>query len=107
MPIERGDEAVTYPYGLLEAQRVVNDQIGGTTVTFLWPEVIASALDDSLIADGRDMGVAVSFSCPVYDRVLEFQLYDGQVVDTASGSVWNHLGKAVWKECLQELSLYW
>ena len=41
------------------------------------------------------MGAAVPFSRQVGDRVLEFELRDGSIVDTDTGSVWNHLGRAV------------
>ena len=95
LTIELGDEAVAYPYGLLQERRVVNDQVGGAPVAVLWSEGTASALDHSVISEGRDVGAAVPFSRQVEDRVLEFALRDGRIVDTATGSVWNHLGRAV------------
>lgn len=95
LTIELEGEAVAYPYALLQERRVVDDQVGGTPVTVLWAAGTASALDHSLISAGRDVGAAVPFSRQVGDRVLEFELRDGRIVDTATGSVWNHLGKAV------------
>ena len=95
LTIELGDEAVAYPYELLQERRVVNDRVGDTPVAVLWSAGTASALDDPVISSGRDVGAAVPFSRQVGDRVLEFELRDGQIVDTATGSVWNHLGRAV------------
>ena len=94
LAVELGDEAVAYPYDLLRERRVVNDRVGGAPVAVLWSAGTASALDHPLIAAGRDVGAAVPFSRRVDDRVLEFELRDGQVVDTATGSTWNHLGRA-------------
>lgn len=94
LTVELGDEAVAYPYDLLRERRVVNDRVGGAPVAVLWSAGTASALDHPLIAAGRDVGAAVPFSRQVGDRVLEFELRDGQVVDTATGSTWNHLGRA-------------
>lgn len=94
LTIELGGEAVAYPYGLLRERRVVNDRVGGAPVAVLWAAGAASALDQRVIATGRDVGAAVPFSRQVGDRVLEFDLRGGQIVDTATGSVWNHLGRA-------------
>ena len=95
LTIELDDEAVAYPYELLQERRVVNDQVGGTPVAVLWSEGTASALDHAVIAAGRDVGAAVPFSRQVDGRVLEFELRDGAIIDSATGSVWNHLGKAI------------
>ncbi len=95
LTIELGGEAVAYPYDLLQERRVVNDRVGGTPVAVLWSAGTASALDHPVIASGRDVGAAVPFSRQAGDRLLEFELRGGQIVDTATGSVWNHLGRAV------------
>ena len=94
LTIELDGEAVAYPYDLLQERGVVNDRVGGMPVAVLWSAGAASALDHPVIASGRDVGAAVPFSREVGGRVLEFERRGGRIVDTATGSVWNHLGRA-------------
>jgi hypothetical protein len=56
LTVDLGGEAVAYPYDVLQKVRVVNDTVGGTDVVVLWAAGTASALDDSSVAGGRDVG---------------------------------------------------
>jgi hypothetical protein len=90
------DEAVAYPEEVLQEVRVVNDSVGGVDVVVFWQEGLASALDSSAIAAGRDVGATAVFERALEGQTLTFSTAeDGAVVDEQTGSEWNVLGQAV------------
>lgn len=95
LTIDLNDEAVAYPYDLLQTLHVVNDTVGNTQVVVLWATGTASALDTSAIADGRDIGTAIAYSRMVDGQTLTFAFTDSQIVDEQTGSHWDVLGQAV------------
>jgi uncharacterized protein DUF3179 len=56
--IERGREAVVVPYSVLRRKRVVNIRVGGERLVVRFRPGTASALDSSVIAEGRRVGAA-------------------------------------------------
>jgi hypothetical protein len=95
LAVEIEEEAVAYPYELLSEVNVVNDTVGGKEIAVFWSTGTASALDTLQIADGRDVGTAISYSRLLNGSVLTFK-YDGQnIVDDETGSTWDVLGKAI------------
>lgn len=95
LTVELNDETVAYPYKVLESEHVVNDTAGGKDVVVLWTPGTASALDEGIVAAGRDVGAA-----NVYERSLDGDsltfTYDGSgIVDEQTGSEWDVLGRAV------------
>lgn len=95
LAIEIEEEAVAYPYDLLSEVYVVNDTVGGQEIAVFWSPGTASALDTFEIANGRDVGTAISFSRLLNGIVLTFK-FDGQnIVDEETGSTWDSLGNAV------------
>lgn len=95
LTVDLNGEAVAYPYSVLEQVRVVNDTVGGQPVAVFWAAGVASALDSSTIALGRDVGSAAAFS-PVLDgRRLTFRAEGERIVDAETGSEWDILGRAV------------
>jgi hypothetical protein len=95
LAVEIEEEAVAYPYDLLSEVNVINDTVGGQEIAVFWSSGTASALDTLQIADGRDVGTAISFSRLLNGSVLTFK-YDGQnIVDDETGSTWDVLGKAI------------
>jgi len=95
LTVELEDEAVAYPYELLQEQAVINDTISSSDVVVFWQSGTASALDSSRIADGEDVGAGVAFSRIVDDQVLTFSLVDGKIVDDQTGSEWDVFGQAI------------
>ncbi|CAA9575229.1 MAG: hypothetical protein AVDCRST_MAG88-2753 [uncultured Thermomicrobiales bacterium] len=93
--VDRGGEAVAYPYASLEQSRVVNDRVGGAPLVVLWTPGTASALDEYTVAGGRDVGSAGVFSTRVDGRALTFRFDGVRIVDDQTGSEWNGLGRAV------------
>lgn len=55
----------------------------------------ASALDKTDIAESRAVPAAAAFSSTFDNKTLEFEIRDGNIVDTSTASVWNVFGVAV------------
>jgi len=78
--VERGDESVAVPYSVLARKRTLRVELGGGTLVFRWRGGVASALDTSAIASGRDVGAAdvtengkrVAFSEPFWFAIAAF-----------------------------------
>ena len=93
--VEINGEVKAYPYFLLEADKVVEDTVGGTTIVIFWSKGTASALDSAVIADGRDVGSANVF-LPVIDGTTYSFRADGDIIiDNETQSRWNIAGFAV------------
>jgi hypothetical protein len=93
--VELNGETVAYPFSALEEARVVEDTVGGEPVVVFFQPGTVSALDESTIADSRDVGSTGVFRPEVDGRPLTFVFEDGAVRDRDTGSEWNVLGHAV------------
>lgn len=69
--------------------------IGENALVIFWLPGQASALDSSLISDGRDVGSAAVFLPKAAGRDLTFTHDDDNFVDSETGSVWLINGEAV------------
>lgn len=94
LTLDLGEEAVAYPYRVMEQVQVVNDTVAGEPVVVIWTPGVASALDSGNIAEGRDVGTVVAFSAELDGDVLTFHVDDGNIVDDQTGSTWNVFGEA-------------
>ena len=54
-----------------------------------------SALDSPRIEDSRRIPSAAAYARRLEGRTLDFELRDGRIADTATGSVWNLFGEAM------------
>jgi hypothetical protein len=93
--VELNDEAVAYPYDVLQEMPAVNDTIGGEPIVVFWSPGTNSALDTSAIASGRDVGTANTFSRELEGQILTFRAEGDKITDEQTGSEWNILGQAV------------
>ncbi len=93
--VELNGEAVAYPNDVLEELRVANDTVGGTDVVVFWQPGLASALDSSDLAAGRDVGANGVFERTLDGQTLSFVAADETITDEQTGSVWNILGEAI------------
>ena len=84
-----------YPFGAFEDEPVINDEIGGEPVVVASREGTLSVLDQRSIASSRRIPSAAAYSRRLEGRILEFELRDGRITDTATGSTWNLFGEAV------------
>ncbi|MBE0411720.1 MAG: DUF3179 domain-containing protein, partial [Anaerolineales bacterium] len=79
LTVDLNNEAVAYPYTVLENVGVVNDVVGSEPVVVFWTEGTASALDSDVIALGRDVGSAVAYARVIGDMELNFSLVDNHI----------------------------
>jgi thiol-disulfide isomerase/thioredoxin len=93
--VELNDEAVAYPYALLEDARVVNDEVGGVSIVVLWAPGTASALDAGSVAGGDDVGAATTYSRELDGETLTFIVEGDRIIDEQTGSEWDVLGQGV------------
>ena len=85
-----------YPFGVFEAEPVVNDMLGGEPVVVLSERGTLSVLDERRIADSRRIPSAAAYSRRLADgQVLHFERRGGRVADSATGSTWSIFGEAV------------
>jgi hypothetical protein len=95
LTIDLNGEAVAYPYDLLQEVHVVNDTVGSEDVVVFWQAGVASALDTSEVATGRDVGTGAAFSRSIEGQILSFT-YDGEMIkDEETNSTWSIFGEAI------------
>ena len=102
------DVAVAYPFDVLRAERVINDEIADTPVVVFYQGGVASALGDHVIDNARDIGTAGMYEATVNQgAVLQFAANDdGTFRDVATESTWNAFGEAIAGE-LEGSQLRW
>ncbi|MGH2801353.1 MAG: DUF3179 domain-containing protein, partial [Thermoleophilaceae bacterium] len=88
--------AVVYPFSRLRDEVPINDEIDGRPLVVLFDPDVASALDSSLISEGRKVGAAAVFERSSNARTLEFESGPdpGSFRDTQTGSTWDMRGRA-------------
>ncbi|HEV8572819.1 MAG TPA: DUF3179 domain-containing protein [Actinomycetota bacterium] len=96
--VASGNTAVAYAYEQLGAGRpagVAHDTVSGRDIVVLWSKGTASALDQRLISNGRDVGASGVFVPVAEGRRLTFEVRGGAFVDRETGSTWTVSGRAV------------
>ena len=89
-------ETAAYPFTALEDTRVVNDELAGQEVAVLYAPGARSALDESTIAESRDVGQAGVFSRTLDGQQLTFEAEgDDRFVDAETGTVWDVTGQGL------------
>jgi hypothetical protein len=84
-----------YPHRVLAEQRVIYDRVGTQTVVVLYSTGTASALDESRIAESRDVGATGVFLPQLDGRAVTLVARGEAFTDLETQSTWNVLGKAV------------
>ncbi len=88
-------DAIAYPFTALEEAGVVQDSFGGVELAIFHKAGLASALDSSVISQGRDIGAVSVYDRQVGDQLLTFSPNDdGTFSDAETGSTWDILGEA-------------
>lgn len=95
LSVPSGDGHHLVPLSALEKEALLSLQLEGTDVVVFAPGTAASALDDSSIADSREVPAVAAFNAELEGKTLEFEVREGRIFDKATGSVWNALGYAV------------
>ena len=92
--IRRGNDAVAIRTTKLFKRRVTEIEIGGAPVVVWLARGTASALDESSVATGRDVGATGAFDPTVDGRHLTFESRKHGFRDRETGSTWDVLGNA-------------
>ena len=95
LTVNLNDEAVAYPYDVLQDRHAINDVVGGQDIVVLWQAGTSSALDQSTVAGGRDVGTANAYSRELDGQTLTFEFDGARLIDQESGSEWDVLGHAI------------
>ena len=90
-----GGKTRIYPFAVLAASPVINDEIGGEPIAVLSQEGMLSALDAEIIRDSRRVPAAAAYSRRQNERILSFERRDGRAVDRETGSAWDIFGRAI------------
>lgn len=89
-------ESAAIPYPEIEADRVIQRDVGGLPIVAFWEPGTASALDSRSITEGRDVGSANAFDARVDGRTLTFSPEDdGTFRDVETGTIWDASGFAL------------
>jgi len=100
-PMERvldvsiGDTHKLYPFSVFKTEAIINDQVEDMPVVVFSRQGTLSALDGSVIADSRQVPSATAYDRRLDGNVLSFELHDGRIVDTQSGTRWNMFGTGI------------
>ena len=109
----RGDgDGAVIPYEVLTERRVVPFTFGGRELVALYEPGVASALDSSVIAEGRDVGATGVFVRSRDGRQIELSANSGGgFVDAITGEVFDILGRpagsGVALEAVEHLDTFW
>jgi hypothetical protein len=95
------EDAVAYPFSILEKVIVINDTLGSEAVVAIWQPGATSALDQSSIDDSRDVGMAALYNRTFEGQILTFRVDEtGAIRDDQTGSAWNIFGTVIEGEML-------
>ena len=95
-PVEIDGESVAFAFSKLRKKRVITEQVGETPLVVFWAPGTASAVDNSTIAKGRDVGSTGVFDRRLEGRTLRFTPDgDARFTDRETRSTWNILGRAI------------
>ncbi|MEX2497834.1 MAG: DUF3179 domain-containing protein [Wenzhouxiangellaceae bacterium] len=95
LAVRLDDESRAYPFGAFDEPGVVSDEVAGTPVAVFASGEAFSALDKRNIRGSRRVPSLNAFDRRVDGQRLEFEMRDGKIYDTETGSQWNALGQAV------------
>lgn len=94
LAIRVDDRFRAYPFGEFSKPAVVNEEFAGRPVVVFAAGEALSALDKRQISASRRVPSLNAFDREVDGKRLDFEMRDGEIFDTATGSRWNALGRA-------------
>lgn len=83
------------PVSKLKDHPILNISYQEKAVVVIASSFATSALDQGNIATSRKIPAAAAFSAQLDGKTLQFELDNGELTDTKSGSVWNVFGHAI------------
>lgn len=95
LAIDLGEDPIAFPFSALSESVVLTGESAGQDVVAFWQPGTLSALDEAFIIAGRNIGAAGAFLPLINGAAASFEVRDGAIVDTGTGSEWNVLGRAI------------
>jgi hypothetical protein len=93
--VKDGDMNIAYPYSITFKEHVINDVVENKPIVIFHSEGAASALDDNIISDSKDVGSTGVFSALLDNQKLTFKYDDGDFIDNETGTRWDITGKGL------------
>jgi hypothetical protein len=93
--VELGEVDVAYPLSILSEAGVIHDSQAGRDLVVFHTPGTSSALGNSVIANGEDVGATGVFDPVLHGQKLTFETAGDAIVDQETGSTWNVLGQAI------------
>ena len=93
--VEYQNQSNYFSYKTLRKEHLINARLNNKKIVVFWEPGTASALDDSIISKGRDVGTANAFLSTIEGKELEFYFENNLFKDRLSNSVWDYTGYAV------------
>jgi hypothetical protein len=90
-----GPDFTAVPFSALRENPVQNLSVGGQDVVVFWRPGTSSALDDSAVAEGRDVGSVVVYARTVDGMLREFSPGPGETLVDDTGASWDASGRPV------------
>ena len=88
------NEAMAFPFSSLNTQPLVHTDIGEEKILVISKPGVASSMDKLLIHESKDVLAAAAYSRVVGNRVLDFEVRQGKIIDKQTESSWNMFGVA-------------
>jgi hypothetical protein len=89
------EEGWAAPFSELSEVGVINAEFAGTEFVVFWTPGASSALDERLIAEGRDIGQSAVYARTLGERTLTFERDGDRFRDRETESTWDLAGRAV------------
>ncbi|NJN83857.1 MAG: DUF3179 domain-containing protein [Caldilineaceae bacterium] len=94
--IDLDGDVMAYPFSQLAEVGVINDEVGEMPLVVFHKPGTASALNDSTISQGVDIGAVAVYERDLGGQTLTFEANgDGTFNDVETSSRWNLLGEAI------------
>jgi hypothetical protein len=95
LTLDLNQDAVAFPYAILEEIGIANETVGGEPIVVFWQPGLASPLDATTVGAGRDIGSVAAFYRRLEDIELSFAFANGVITDDQTYSTWDIFGHAV------------
>ena len=93
--VELEGASVAVSLDALRRRRTMAVDVGGRQLLVWWKPGTASALESSLVAEGRDVGATGVFDAVLEGRPLSFRSVGESFEDAETNSAWDVLGRAI------------
>lgn len=89
------NNVTAFPLAKLNQSALVQTKVADIPVLIISKAGMASAVDERLIKESKDILAAAAFSREINGRQLDFEIKDGEIIDKQTQSVWNMFGQAL------------